>query len=317
MLRKKFIPLRPIIGLIILFGVSVSAKAKFQHARVCETLIRVDLVGIWPLHDLEVDGITNMALRYRIRKLVGDRIDEKTQTIHVENLDAEAKRFGACWPSFYRLALDGLDQFQMPNQANLSLKRLVGHIEDEVYYQLDEGIVIRPQAEAKIAWLAKEYRKRGGKTKLFITSGERSAHQQAEAMYIKMRLGARLKKLYRQQNAIVEVLQTYRDSRRHAHDRKETIHRIRQTIESQIKRGIFISQHLHGAAVDIRLRGLSRRDRRRLERLLYRYRKAIYSKKERKPPHYHLFFRDLDLPDAPYRESKVQSFDSTAQDQEI
>ena len=136
--------------------------------------------------------------------------------------------------------------------------------------------------------MAREFHRRTGR-QLVITSGYRTAGEQAAAMYTRARQGKwRLLRLYSKTDLALEVYQAYRKARRRKRGRKATVAAIAAVIRRQMKQGKYISAHLHHGAVDIRSRGMSRRQRYLFLRLARAIPGARLVIREQRPPHWHV-----------------------------
>ena len=112
------------------------------------------------------------------------------------------------------------------------------------------GILITAAMRGKVSRLADEYFKITGNG-LTVTSGYRPPDRQAKAMYDKIvREGeTKVRNLYRNKTLIDEILKTYRA---HEDDPAAAVAEIQKTIEAQVERGGYISNHLRSNAVDVR-----------------------------------------------------------------
>ncbi|MBV9928144.1 MAG: hypothetical protein JOZ96_24205 [Acidobacteria bacterium] len=112
------------------------------------------------------------------------------------------------------------------------------------------GILITAGMREKVANLADEYFKLTGNG-LTVTSGYRPPDRQARAMYDKIvREGeTKVKNLYRSQTLIDEILKAYRA---HKDNPTVAVAEIQKTIEAQVERGSYISNHLRSNAIDVR-----------------------------------------------------------------
>lgn len=152
------------------------------------------------------------------------------------------------------------------------------------HYRLEEGVVLGRAMRPVIARIAEEFHQRTGRG-IVITSGTRSAREQAEAMYAKIRLGQRLTRLYLDYDAASEIQSAYRANRRRG--RARCVRAMARVIEAQVERGCFISRHLRASAADVRSRDMTRRQRRVFEQVVARFdRVSILA--EGTPPHFHL-----------------------------
>jgi hypothetical protein len=90
---------------------------------------------------------------------------------------------------------------------------------------------------------------------LIATGGTRTPGRQAELMYAKFKHGDDVKVLYENKSALAEIQRVYEQGK---HKPKgKVVREIREVIEDQITRGVYISRHLQFGAVDIRSRGMS------------------------------------------------------------
>lgn len=113
---------------------------------------------------------------------------------------------------------------------------------------------------------------------LFVTSGVRSAREQARAMLTKLRAGGRSQlSIYRNRAAADEVGDAW--------ERGGGEEELTAVIQGQVDRGVLLSAHLGGRAVDLRTRDLSPADRQQLQRLAAEHGRSLY---ESTPPHLHL-----------------------------
>lgn len=117
-------------------------------------------------------------------------------------------------------------------------------------YTVLSGILMTKSLQKKLEKVANLYFE-AKKTKLVVTSGYRPPERQAPAMYDKIvneGEGA-VRRLYKNKAAIDEILASYRANKS---SRDKAIAAITETINKQMKRGVFISNHLLSNALDIR-----------------------------------------------------------------
>ena len=117
-------------------------------------------------------------------------------------------------------------------------------------YTVLSNILMTKPLEKKVAKVADLYFEKK-QTKLVVTSGYRPPERQAPAMFDKIvneGEGA-VRKLYKNKTAIDEILATYRANKS---SREKAVAAMIATISNQVKRGVFISNHLLSNAVDIR-----------------------------------------------------------------
>ena len=103
--------------------------------------------------------------------------------------------------------------------------------------------------------LARKYRNKAG-SDLYFTSGQRSARKQAHAIWSNLRLYGigYVIRLYRSGPAIREIVHAYKVNG----GSRGSVSAMTRVIESQVRRGVFISNHMRWRAVDVRSRGWHR-----------------------------------------------------------
>tara|TARA_R110000751_G_scaffold120291_2_gene221028 strand:- start:924 stop:1571 length:648 start_codon:yes stop_codon:yes gene_type:complete len=110
---------------------------------------------------------------------------------------------------------------------------------------------------------------------LYITSGTRTPERQAAALKTKRDLGDNLYKLYRADYIVKELMAV-----------PNTVSAMSSIIRKWMKKGVFMSRHMRGDAVDLRSRNLTKSQ---IDTVMAAARnlgaKAIY---ETKPPHIHI-----------------------------
>lgn len=151
-------------------------------------------------------------------------------------------------------------------------------------YTVEDGVVIAPEMHAALQRIARRYHSRTGQ-RLHVTSGTRSPHQQAGAMYDKLIRGQRLTRLYRDFDAASAIQQAYRRHRRQGRGR--CVAAMSDVIRQQIRRGCYISRHLVASAADVRSRNMTRRQK-RIFRQIVREVGGVALLEEGTPPHWHL-----------------------------
>lgn len=90
------------------------------------------------------------------------------------------------------------------------------------------------------------------KSRLVVTGGSRTPVRQAQLMYDKLVHGDDIVALYENKGAATEVRNAYRDAAAKRLKRKATIRAMREVIEAQMARNVFVSKHLKANAVDVR-----------------------------------------------------------------
>lgn len=124
---------------------------------------------------------------------------------------------------------------------------------------------------------------------LRVTSGCRTPANQAEQMFRILSDGNTLKH-YINQKAAREILATYQRARKDGKSPESIIADIADVIQKQVSKGVYISNHLRGGAVDISKRGMSAKQ-------MDDFRQAVKSMGLRRPvenegagsqPHFHV-----------------------------
>ncbi len=123
---------------------------------------------------------------------------------------------------------------------------------DGEHYRVETEILMTERLQVKVAEVADRYFRITG-SGLIITSGYRPPDRQARAMYgnITREGEIKIRRLYKHKAAIDEILRVYRN---HQGNPPVAIAKMQALIEDQIKRGMFISNHLLSNAVDVRKR---------------------------------------------------------------
>jgi hypothetical protein len=151
-------------------------------------------------------------------------------------------------------------------------------------YTALDGAVIPPELQQRIVRIANAFHAASGRT-LQITSGSRSAERQAKAMFDKIRGG---ENPYADAAAYNEILSAYNSAQAEGMNRTQTEAAMAAVIATQMARGVFISRHLTGRAVDVRTRDLSPADKTVLDALVSAEGGTIIH--EGAPPHTHYQF---------------------------
>ena len=153
-------------------------------------------------------------------------------------------------------------------------------------YTSNPGITLPIGIKVKVKKIADEYYSLT-KKKIVVTSGARTAKSQAEAMYGKLSGGDSLT-IYKNQVAAKEIKKAYDDGSAAKKPKNEIISDIEKIIDSQIKKGVYISKHLKKGAVDIRSRDMSSDEKIKFKRVAKGI--AVVVILETTPPHFHLQF---------------------------
>jgi hypothetical protein len=167
------------------------------------------------------------------------------------------------------------------------VERALKHLQRHVHYEVLPNVVLPMEIELAVARLADRFHSRA-RCPLVITSGPRTPESQAFAMYLKINAGASLRSLYRNTDAAQEIRKAYDAGRRARKKHRAIIADMAEVIRQQMQRGVLISPHLKGGAVDIRSRTLNRRAKIVLQDVVARSRGMRLIREEKIPPHFHL-----------------------------
>jgi len=116
-------------------------------------------------------------------------------------------------------------------------------------------LVLTALARERLERIAGRYFKATGR-RLVVTGGTRTPARQAELMVQKLNNGEDILLLYDQQPAL-EVREAYRHAVAKRYGKQRLVRAVRETIEAQIRRGVYISRHLQADAVDVRSLGMT------------------------------------------------------------
>ncbi len=157
---------------------------------------------------------------------------------------------------------------------------------NHTYQTQTTDITVTDQFRPTMNEIAKEFQAETGKSVL-ITSGFRDASGQAKAMYKKFKQNAPRSE-YKDKIAYDEIHQAYELGLNNG-DSPQDIKRAMQTVISkQMARGVYISRHLFGHAIDISTEDLTDADSDKLVEIAKRH--GVWAKHEKIPDHVHLQF---------------------------
>lgn len=111
-------------------------------------------------------------------------------------------------------------------------------------------------ARERLERIAARYHK-ATRRRLVITGGTRTPHRQAELMFQKLAHGEDIVALYENKQAATEVKNAHKEGVAKGLPRKGLIKVIREAIEAQITRGVYVSKHLKSGAADVRSRDMT------------------------------------------------------------
>jgi len=142
---------------------------------------------------------------------------------------------------------------------------------------------ISPRAHSALARLGDRYYEQTG-AEVTVTSGRRTPRGQAQAMYDNLRRNRRTR--YANEKAYDEILKLYNDVVASRASQQDTVGAMTRVIEQQVSRGVYISAHLTGDAVDVRSRDMSLWQRRQFQEAV----RAVGARWRDETDHYHLQF---------------------------
>jgi len=155
-----------------------------------------------------------------------------------------------------------------------------------VHYSVLPDITMPADVETKVAQVAEKNYELTQRD-VVVTSGTRTPEAQAEAMRTKLALGDNVEGLYRNKKAVDQVLHAYRAARHEGKDDEETTDAMAGTIQQEMSQGVYISNHLHDNAVDLRISDLNGWQKRVLKESAESV-PGVTVHQESIPPHYHL-----------------------------
>lgn len=123
------------------------------------------------------------------------------------------------------------------------------------------------------------------KKRLVITSGTRTASEQAHAMYNKMKAGENPTTLYKDKSAAKEIKKAFDENAKEPS--KTAIDEMTKVIASQMEKGVYISRHLRGDGFDVRSKDMSAKDKSAFSDIVAKN-KDLTLIKEGTPPHFHV-----------------------------
>lgn len=152
------------------------------------------------------------------------------------------------------------------------------------HYSLLDGVILSPDIEEKVKLLADRYHALTNKN-IVITSGIRTSHSQARAMYEKLAGGDDLA-VYKNQSAAQDIRRIYLDGTTSNKSKDAIITDIKAEIDTQIHNEIYISKHLRQGAIDIRSRDMSDSEKEKLKQAAEGIVETVIL--ETTPPHFHV-----------------------------
>jgi hypothetical protein len=116
----------------------------------------------------------------------------------------------------------------------------------------------------KLELIADEYYEQTGRV-LYVTSGSRTPKRQAAAMYDNFINNRNQIPPYKDRRSFNEIKAIYEMGREQHWSKNKTVDKMTSVIQKQIAHGRYISRHLRGNGVDVRIRDMSQDQRQAFE----------------------------------------------------
>jgi Putative peptidoglycan binding domain len=126
---------------------------------------------------------------------------------------------------------------------------------DREHFTTKGGVVLSSLDRTTLTQVAYDYYLWTGEG-LTVTSGTRTPRSRAAAMFKKLTRGGISPHFYRNRQAYEEILAAYNAARKARANEQATVDAMTRVIDRQVSKGIYISLHLRGEAVDVRSRGM-------------------------------------------------------------
>ena len=146
------------------------------------------------------------------------------------------------------------------------------------------AVSLSPQVEKKVNEIADAFFNIT-KKKIVITDGTRTAAVQAVQVYNKI-ISNDLT-IYTNHKAANEIKAAYDLARSQGKPKSDTLKAMAAVIDSQIKRGVFISRHLTGRAFDVRNKDMTAKQQTVFKQVAQTV-GGVTVLPEGKPPHFHV-----------------------------
>jgi len=156
------------------------------------------------------------------------------------------------------------------------------------HYSRKSGVQMSSAVEKRMGEIADAYHKKTGKS-IVLTSGTRSASEQADAMYNKIKLGDDVSKLYKNKTAVAEIKTAYDQGVAAKKTEAQIRADMTSVIQKQVDSGTYISRHLRAGGVDVRTKDMSAAEKSAFREAVAGM-KGVTVIEEKKPPHFHLQF---------------------------
>lgn len=150
------------------------------------------------------------------------------------------------------------------------------------------SVRLTAEARKRLLRIAERYHE-ATRHRLIITGGTRTALRQAQLMHEKLEHGDNLLAIY-PAGPVRPIIAAYRAAKaKRGATRQKVIAAMRQTIESQMDRGVYISRHLQAGAVDVRSRGMNAERYAALRKAVAAERGVVLlDERQTAQPHFHL-----------------------------
>jgi hypothetical protein len=202
--------------------------------------------------DQEADLVYEIEVKSGYDKSIDVRIEISTTDGTTENIDVALKSglqiAGECSVCRDHGDVKTLRVGKMPSTKDEPLRQVKATMHMEI---LARDLRLTDANAERLERISARYYK-ATKTRLVVTGGSRPPVRQAQLMYDKLVHGDDIVTIYENKAAAVEVRNAYRDAVAKRLTRKATIRAIREVIEAQMARSVYVSKHLKANAVDVR-----------------------------------------------------------------
>lgn len=195
-------------------------------------------------HDVEVKSGYDKPLDVRIEITTADG---KSETIEGE-IKSGLQTAGECTICRDHGDVKSIRVGKTQSGKDEPLRKVKGTMHMEI---LARDLRLTESNTKRLERIASRYYKATRK-RLVVTGGSRTPVRQAQLMYDKLVHGDDIVALYENKAAATEVRNAYRDAVAKRLKRKATIRAMREVIEAQMTRNVFVSKHLKANAVDVR-----------------------------------------------------------------
>ena len=151
-------------------------------------------------------------------------------------------------------------------------------------FSLESGVSLSVDVTKKVKKIADTYYL-STKKKIVVTSGIRSAQSQAEAMYAKL-VGGDSLSIYVDQTAAKKIKEIYERGVKEKKGKEALVKEMKEEIDKQIGKGVYLSKHLKKGAVDVRSRDMTSSEKEAFKKAAKDVADSVIL--ETIPPHFHL-----------------------------